>query len=485
MSTSRGLLVSGGAATVSQLVRILALQVTHVVVARWMLPAEWGIWNWLEPVFLLLATLRDLGVPTHVMRLRPMPFGNFLRIELVWGAILGAILFIGAPWIAQAFAEPGPELVTGLRALAAALVLDAAGAVALIWFEGTLRLERALLAEILRTAVYCAVVLFGARSGWGFWAFVVAQFAGQTVFALELWRRARKEIVLHSDPSGSLAILRASLPLGGVLALTTAITYGDSFVIGRFFSPSEVAFYAFGYANAFLVYRILKEPIGRSLYPALVELADRPVEQVRAFRLATVFFLALEVPAALLLAANAELVTLLLRGEPYLGAAPYLALLAFAPLVDPFGRFGGELLVARRLDRARVVALVLQLAALVGGGIFLCLYLESPMGMAWANFLPLGAPVVIWALVRSAGGGEVLRLLRDLVEVYLVPLVPIGLAWWLAGDRPWVRLFATTCAAALGIAWAWYRHGAEFRAFFAPGAAASSPPAPPPHLESR
>jgi len=258
------------------------------------------------------------------------------------------------------------------------------------------------------------------------------------------------------------------------------VTWVDAFIVGRMFDPALLALYGFGYSYAFLVFRILKEPIGRSLYPALVEYRERPEEQFRAYRLATVFFLALEVPAALLLAANAELVTLVLAGEKYLGAAPFLRLLAFAPLVDPLGRFGGELLIARRLDRARVLSLLLQLAALVGGGIALSLWFGSPRGMAWANFVPLGAPVVLWALVRTAGSGQLARLGRELAEVYVVPLLPFALAWWAAGENTWVRLGATIAAAAVGLAWAWRRHGAEFREFFSEGSAAP----PPAHLET-
>jgi O-antigen/teichoic acid export membrane protein len=483
VTTASGLLRSGSAATAAQLLRIVGLQLTHIVARRFVGPAEWGPWNWLEPLFLLLATARDLGVPTHVMRLRPMPFGNFLRIEVVWGFALSAGVFLAAPWIAHAFADPGPQVVAGIRALAVALLVDAFGAVALIWFEGNLRLERTLLAEGLRTAVYCSLVLVLASQGRGFWSFVIAQIAAQSVFTLELWRRARREIVLHREPGADLRIVRESLPLAGIVLLTTAVTWADSFIVGRLFDPALLGLYAFGYAYAFLVFRILKEPIGRSLYPALVEFRDLPTEQFRAYRLATVFFLALEVPAALLLAANAELVTLVLAGESYLGAAPYLALLAFAPLVDPLGRFGGELLIARRLDRARVASLGLQLAALVGGGIALSLWLGTPFGMAWANFLPLGAPVVLWALARSAGRGQLARLGRNLLEVYLVPLVPFALAWWLSGDDRWVRLAATLAAAAVGLGWTWKRHGREFRDFFA-GRAEGAPP-PPAHLETQ
>lgn len=468
MTTARGLLRSGSAATFANGVRTLALLLTHIVVRRFVPPEQLGVWNWIEPVFLVLATLRDLGVPSHVVRLRPRPHGTHLRVQLGWGALLALGVVAAAPVLAQAFHAPSPAIVTALRVMVVYLLLEGVAAVALTSFESELRVERTLPAELARTAVYCATVLVLAVRGGGFWSFVAAQIAGQAVYAAVLWWRARRAGIALVHVAGSTPrLVRDSLPVGGIWLLSMAVLSADFFVVGKLFPERLVALYSLGYFFAFLVTRLLQQPIGRTLYPALVAFGDTPREQFRAFRLATVLFLALEVPAALLLAANAELVILLVGGRDYLGAAPYLALLAFAPVVDPLGRFGGELLMARHLDRARLAALGLQLAGLVGGGVALSLWLGSPFGMAWANFLPTGSLVVLAVLLRGADRGEMLRLARELAEIYLLPLAPFALAWWAAGDRPWVRLAATAAAAALSLAWVWRRHGAEYRSFFA------------------
>jgi len=470
MTTARGLLRSGSAATLANGVRTFALLVTHIVVRRFVPPEQLGIWNWIEPVFLVLATLRDLGVPSHVVRLRPRPHGTHLRVQLGWGALLALAVIAVAPWLAQAFQAPSPTVVAALRVMVVYLLLEGLSAVALTSFESELAVERTLPAELARTAVYCAAVLALAVLGWGFWSFVAAQIAGQAAYAAVLWARARRAgIALVHAPGSTPGIVRDSLPVGAIWLLSTAVLSADAFVVGKLFDEATLGLYALGYFFAFLVTRLLQQPIGRTLYPALVAFGETSREQFRAFRLATVLFLALEVPAALLLAANAELVILVVGGRDYLGAAPFLALLAFAPIVDPLGRFGGELFMARRLDRARLAALGLQLAGLVGGGVALSLWLDSPYGMAWANFLPTGSLVVLAVLLRGADRGEVVRLARELAEIYLVPLAPFALAWTAAGDRPWLRLALTAAAALVSLAWVWRRHGAEYRSFFAGG----------------
>jgi O-antigen/teichoic acid export membrane protein len=470
MATARGLLRSGSAATLAHAVRTLALLLTHIVVRRFVPPAEMGVWNWIEPVFLVLATLRDLGVPSHLVRLSPRPHGTHLRVQLGWGSLLALGVVTAAPWIAQAFHTPSATVVAALRVMALYLVLEGAAAVALTWFESELRIEQSLRAELTRTGVYCAVLLAASSQELGVWSFVAAQIAAQSVYAAMLWLRARRcGLALVHQPASTPRIVRESLPIGAVWMLAIGVSFADIFVVGKLFDSANVGFYALGYFFAYLVTRILQQPIGRSLYPALVAFGSDPHEQFRAFRLATVLFLALEVPAALLLAANAELVILVVGGRDYLAAAPYLSLLAFAPIVDPLGRFGGELMMARRLDRARLIALGLQLSVLVGGGILLCRWLGSPFGMAWANFLPTGTLVVLFVLMRGADRGEMKRLVGELLEIYLVPLLPFAFAWWSTAGHPWLRLAATLVAALASLAWVGYRHGGEFRSFFAGG----------------
>lgn len=465
-TTARGLLRSTGAATASQLARILAIQATHIVVRRLIPPEQWGPWIWAEVLFVVLATVRDLGVPSHVLRLRPMPLGNLLALEAGWGAALAGLMALGAPLVAQAFATPSPELVAILRVLCVSLLVEGLAAVFLTGYEGTLRIERALAPELLRTGLYCSAVLGFALAGAGLWSFVAAQVISQLAFAFELWRRGRREFELTHLPGATSRLVRESLPLGWIWLLMVAVAQVDSFIVGGLFPAEAVGTYAFAYAYAFLVYRVLQPPIARTIYPAFVAFEADATARLRTYRLGTVAFLACEVPAALFLALNAEAFVLLLGGERWLAAAPLLQILAFAPLVDPIGRFGGELLISRRRDRLRVLALALNLAALVIAGVWLCRRL-GVAGMAWANFLPLGAPVVWWGVWRETTPGERLRLARELAEVYLAPVVPFAAAWWLAGERRWLRFALCLIAAFVSLAWAWRRHRADLRGLFA------------------
>ena len=468
--TPQGLLRSSGAATLAQLVRVVAILATHLALRRLIPPADWGLRDWTEALFLILATVRDLGLPSHVVRLRPMPLGNLLRVELGWGTALAGILLVTAPALARLFETPRADVSLVLQVMAVYLLLEGLASVPLTHFEAGLRIGRVVLPELARTFTYCACALALAFAGFGVWSFILAMVASQAVYAALLWFRARGEMPLPFEPGKTGAMLAASAPLGALWLLSFAATYVDALVLGSRFPDAVVGGYMFALVWAFFAYRILQQPMGRALYPAFVRFRADPAQQFEAYRLATKAILAIEVPAALVLFLNADLAARLLGGERYLDQANLLRLLAFAPLIDPLGHFGGELLIARHRDRLRIASLALNVGALVAFGLWLS-GAHGPVGMAWAKFLPLGMPLVAWAFLRD-DGRRLGALAGDLAEVYLAPLPLFALVFWASHDgSPWLRFGLSLVAALLSLAWFWRRFGHRFMTFFKPAAA--------------
>ena len=84
--TARALLSSAGAASVSQVWRVGVTLATHIALRRMIPPEELGPWYWLEPCFLLLSLVRDLGVPAHVVRDEDYFTGNRIQRAAKTGA---------------------------------------------------------------------------------------------------------------------------------------------------------------------------------------------------------------------------------------------------------------------------------------------------------------------------------------------------------------------------------------------------------------
>ncbi len=445
-----GLFRSGAAATLSQIIRMLALLLTHAVARRFIGPEEWGHWDWVQLILLVVAGVRDLGVPSHTLRLQPMPLRSLLAIEAGWGSVLALGLLIAAPWIAGLAATPASAMPAALQVLAAYLLLEGLTAVVTVWFEARLELERTLAAELGRTGTYCAVVLIFASQGAGWWSFVTAQVASQALYWLVLRvQAARSGLELTVKAESTFELVRGSWAIGTVWLLTLMVQNLDPFLLGLKVPADQVGLYAAAYFLAFLVYRVLQAPLGRALFPALVAYRGQPERQFEAFRLVTAIFLVFEVPAALALALNSDRLLALYAGNRYAGAESLLVILAFAPLVDPWGKFGGEYLLAHHADRARLASLALNLTALASLGWWWS-SLWGPIGMAWANFVPAGTPVVLWIL-KKTGGEPFWRWHRELAALYLLPALLFLPVWLGTAPGSWLRLGASILAAAISV----------------------------------
>ena len=70
-----------------------------------------------------------------------------------------------------------------------------------------------------------------------------------------------------------------------------------------------------------------------------------------------------------------------------------------------------------------------------------------------------------WAIYRIAPA-PFRQLLVDVAVLYLTPVVPFALAWWLGGERLWVRFaFSLVALGAVFGLYVW-RFGAAFKSFF-------------------
>ncbi|MEE8138603.1 MAG: oligosaccharide flippase family protein [Thermoanaerobaculia bacterium] len=465
---------SAGAATFSQLWRVGVTFAIRLLLRRLVEPADWGLWDWALSVFLVLGAVRDLGLVYHVVRVKPRPYGNLLALELGWGGLLVVATFAGAPLLSLGYANPNPNVVPVIQALSLFLLFDGLASVPRVYFEGELAIGRAVVPELVRNLVFAATSVALAYFGHGVWSLVVAHVAAAGVYAAHLWLRAYPRIPLRWERGKTMSLLRASIPLALIWFLIILTRQAGPLILATKYPGAVVGTYGFAFETTFLVSTILVPAVARALYPALVAFAAKPRQSFEAYRLATLFVLTLEAPAAVFLFANAEVAIRILGGEAWVDAPRFLRILCFAPLIDPLTRLGGELLKTYHRDWIWILSSTITLFSLCTGGILLTRTMGAE-GMAWANYLAFGGILMAYGIYKVSP--ESFRaLVKEVALVYLVP-VPVFLAAYLAaGDDLWLRFALSIAALAVSLAVYAKRFGASFVTFFrgAEGATAAT-----------
>ncbi len=455
---------STGAAAFSQIWRSGVTFITTLALMRLVSPGSWGLYEWVLPVFMVLGAIRDMGLVYHVVRVRPRPYGNLLAVEALWGGALAAAAFFGAETLARGFRAAHPDTVGVIRAFSLYLLFEGLASVPRVYFDAELRVGRTVVPEIVRNLVFTAISISMALADFGVWSLAVAQIASTGVYAVHLWWRARGSIPIRWAEGATWQLLRQSLPLATIWFLAILAQRVDPLILALRFDAATIGNYTRAYFVAILTSTIFAPAVARTLYPALVEFVDRPGRLFEAYRLSTLFILCCEVPAAAFLLLNPEATIRILGGKGWTSAPDFLTLLCLAPLVDPFSRLGGEVLKVYHRDRLWILCVFLTLTSFAVGG-YLLTGRFGPLGMAMANFLPLGAAVMAWGL-HSIAPRSFRRLARDLALVYAAPVVPF-LAVYLITPTASAWRFGFSVAAALAVfAFYYLRFGSAFRLFF-------------------
>ena len=468
--TAKKLLASAGAASLSQVWRLVVTFFTHMALRRMIPPEELGPWFWAEPFFLILAQVRDLGVPGHLVRDQDRPYGSFLRLQWTWGIGFATAVFFAAPWLGeQLYHDPSAPIVDMMRALCVFLVVHGFGAVAMIYFEAELEVVKTIPAELVRNAVFAGVSLYLAWQGYGVWSAVIGHISAATVFAAMLWWAALKEkkvgrLVFKEAPE-LWPLVYVSLPLMLMAILEQMVLKLDAFVLALHFDNAVVGTAGLAVYAVFFFSRLLADPIGRALYPALVRYADRPARAFEAYRVATVLLAGLAAPLAFFLYVNAEVVALILGGEKWVGAADYLRFLSLVPLIRPLTMFGLELLLTRHMDRLLIAYTATNLTVMGVLGLWWTGTDLGANGMALAGYFPLGILFLAWGIHSMSPNGFSV-LLRNMFQLYVVAAIFFLPVYYLIpASSPYLRLGISCLSGFAAVGFAAYRFGHEFLAF--------------------
>ena len=485
VSTSTGLLHSAGAATFSSVWRMLVTFGTHALLKTFIFPAEMAVWIWAEPLFLLIAQVRDLGVPAHVVRQEKRLYGNYLGLQLSWGGLLAIFVAFAAPILALLFEGRDANTVPILRALCVFLFIQGLSSVPLTFFEAEQRIVRTIPAELGRNTLFAILALTLAWRGHGIWSLVIAHIAAAALYTVMLWvaawrgrpERDEEPMPLRTGTGtflgngwlnqGARHLAIAGMPLMLLSILELSVLNLEPLLLGGVVPAEALGLAGHAILLLYLVSRQVADACGRAVYPALVRFRQAPETAYEIFTVATVFLATLVTGAAFGLYINAELAVLLMAGgeTAWLGATDYLRLGAFVPFLRPLTMFGREFLLVVHKDRLLIAYTLLNLLSIGGLGLLLTKQ-NGALGMAAAAYFPLGTLLLAWGLHQLAPG-PFWALIRRLLEVYTLGLVcflPV-LLW--PPESLWVRLVASLGLAGVFVALALFRNREIYRRFFA------------------
>lgn len=405
--------------------KLLAFAST-VVLARLLLPTEFGQVGFVLLVIGYLDTLGDLGVGSaliykhkHTEEAANIAFLISLATGILW-------LFLAislAPVVAAFFHDPAVESL--LPAMAWVFVITALGNTHDALLRTRLAFKRRFIPDVARALLkgFCSILL--AWLGWGVWSLVWGQLIGAATATLALWivMPWRPRLQVSFGLAGQM--LRYGSQIVSVNALATIVHHVDFLIVGRLLGSAALGFYSLAYRIPEMCISLIIWAVGRVTFPAYSKLQEDHQTLRSAFLVTLRYLSLLTLPAGVGLAMSATMLVPVLYGDKWTPMVPAVQAMALTGSLRSLGSHAGDvykaigrpdILVKLALLRAAVLIPALVWGAqwgiagvaltqllVTGASTALSLYVASRMlsvaaGAYWSQFRPSALGSLLMAL---------------------------------------------------------------------------------------
>lgn len=310
--------------------------IVSIVLARLLAPEVYGTIALITIITTILNVFVDSGMGSALIQKKDADSEDFSTVfyfNMCVCIILYIGLFISSPWIAQFYKDP--TLTPVIRVLGLTIVISGVKNIQQAYISKTMQFKRFFFATLGGTIGAAVIGIWMAFEGFGVWALVAQQIFNATVDTMILWItvkwRPKKEFSferLKGLFSYGWKLLASSL-------LDTVYNNIRQLIIGRMYTPSDLAFYNRGKQFPDVIITNINTTIDSVLLPTMSQEQDN-TERVKAMtRRAIKTSTYIMAPLMTGLAFCAKSVISLILTDKWLACVPYMQIFCITSMFYP------------------------------------------------------------------------------------------------------------------------------------------------------
>lgn len=340
---NRRSLQSGLVAVAAQPIKLVVGIVGTMVLARLLVPADFGLLAMVQPLLSIVDSLSNLGLETATVQQQDLDqeqASAIFWLSLKINALVIGGMVLAAPLVARFYGQPElTSMVLCLAIGAASLCLS---------FQHLSLLKRQMQFELLTTIEVVALMLSAgvaiatAWLGLGYWALVLQLTTFQLIKSIAYWifcdwrpYRPGKSSLAKTDLRSTLSY---GIHLTGFRCISRVGMKMDRVLLGYMGGPSALGFYSMAYQWAYFPFWQIYYP----LFDVAVSSFSRSLSDPERYRIycrrGLMLIFAVCMPALALLFVTAREVTLFMLGEQWLDIVPMFRVLTVAVFVGTLYR---------------------------------------------------------------------------------------------------------------------------------------------------
>lgn len=319
----------------------IAAQVVSVVVsiilARLLMPDDYGVVAVVYIFTVIAEIFVTSGLGTALIQKKDADdtdFSTLFWCNLILSLILYLVLFFLAPVIAYFY--DNALLTSVIRVLGIKLPVSAVNSIQYAYVSRKMEFRKFFFATSIGTVVSAVVGISMAYSGFGVWS-LVAQYLTNSVIDTSVLFLVNKWL-----PNFVFSIQRAKplIKYGWKILATdfigTVFNQLNAFIIGKAYTPADLAYYTQGNKIPDLVNNNIKSSLSSVLFPAFSLSND--IEEIKRIRRKCLMIMGYVVfPLMFGMVAVADKMIIVLMTEKWLPAVPFVRISCIAAVIGIFG----------------------------------------------------------------------------------------------------------------------------------------------------
>ena len=296
-----------------------------IILARLLSPNDYGV----IAILLVFITIADVfvnaGFGSALIQKKDadnMDFSSVFYFSIAFSVLVYAVIYLAAPVIASFYNMP--VLKPTMQVLALRIPIAAINSVQQAYVSRNMQFKKFFYSTVSGTAASAVVGIGMAYSGYGVWA-LVGQYLSNAIvntFVMFFVINWRPQLIFSLQRLKSLFSYGWKLLLSGVL--DTGYQSLNSLLIGKFYTPIDLAFFDTGKKFPMVIVNNINISISSVLFPALASEQDES-EKVKAHtRKAIQISSYIMWPMMLGMAACADNIVSLVLTDKWLPAVPYM-----------------------------------------------------------------------------------------------------------------------------------------------------------------
>lgn len=341
--------IKGGMSTsASQFIRFGLNLIATFVLARILLPGDFGLIGMVTAFTGFASIIQDMGLSMAVIQKEKVTHrqvSNLFWINILICVLIALLFVILSPLIVALY-HHDVRIYPIIISYAAGIAISG-----LSIQHNALMNRRMLFAAIAKANVYSTLLsvllaIAAAIMGWGYWAIVILNLSAIILNTIFLWIYCNWRPSLPAKKHPIRDFLHFGAGISGFNIVNYITRYSDNVLIGSRIGATALGYYTKAYQLLLLPLNQLRNPLMTVAIPAMSKLQHEPAKYINYYR-KYVFLLAFfSMPLVVCLGLFSKELILIILGHQWIPSSQIFAILAILGFIDPVAGSSGLVMIS-------------------------------------------------------------------------------------------------------------------------------------------